>query len=105
MSKCHAIFCAYRDELEQEADEHDQLREKLATILTNTAIALKGEEPELTSWSWHDLAEVAQKLHDYAQLPDCGTCKTNKNVTVTGPEIARPGFFCNKCGRAWVQQT
>lgn len=35
------------------------LRENLATLLTRTANALKGDPPPLTSWSWHDLPDVA----------------------------------------------
>lgn len=35
------------------------LRERLAKILTETAIAIKGEEAPLTRHSWHDLAQCA----------------------------------------------
>lgn len=38
------------------------LRENLATLLTRTANGLKGNPPKLTSWSWHDLPEVAAAL-------------------------------------------
>lgn len=38
------------------------LRENLATLLTRTANALKGDPPALVSWSWHDLPEVAADL-------------------------------------------
>jgi hypothetical protein len=34
---------------------------KLSGLLTQTANAMKGPPPELTSWSWHDLPVIAQK--------------------------------------------
>lgn len=49
-------------ELETENAEYEQLSEKMATILLNTAAVLKGEPEPLTLHSWHDLAEVATKL-------------------------------------------
>lgn len=41
------------------SDECDQLRARLADLLTRTANALKGEPEPLKSHSWHDLPEVA----------------------------------------------
>lgn len=46
-------------ELEAERDDDDALRERMADILKRTAIALRGPEPPLTAWSWHDLPERA----------------------------------------------
>ena len=43
------------------------LREHLATLLTRTANALKGDPPALTSWSWHDLPAVATELRKQVQ--------------------------------------
>ncbi|MFM1991302.1 MAG: hypothetical protein RJA99_4259 [Pseudomonadota bacterium] len=37
----------------------DRLRKRMADLLTRTAISLRGEPPPLTSWSWHDLPELA----------------------------------------------
>ena len=45
--------------LHAEAAELDALRDKLAGILSRTAVALRGPEPPLTRWSWHDLPERA----------------------------------------------
>ena len=42
-----------------EIDELHDLRDRMADILSRTAIALRGPEPELTRWSWHDLPERA----------------------------------------------
>lgn len=36
-------------------------RDRLTDILSRTAIAPKGPEPELTKWSWHDLPKLAEE--------------------------------------------
>jgi hypothetical protein len=43
-----------------EIAELDALRDRLVGILSRTAIALRGPEPPLTRWSWHDLPERAE---------------------------------------------
>ena len=48
--------------LHADAEESEALRERLSALLRNTAIALRGPEPELTRWSWHDLPELATAL-------------------------------------------
>ena len=56
------VVCECLDEIERlraEAREADALREKLAGILSRTAVSLRGPEPPLTRWSWHDLPERA----------------------------------------------
>lgn len=76
---------AERDELKLDNREGANLRERLSSILTRTANALRGEPPPLVSWSWHDLPERVAKLtgllarlvtHDEAQdfregVPHC----------------------------------
>lgn len=43
-----------------DADEETAaLRERMADLLSRTAVALRGAEPPLTRWSWHDLPERA----------------------------------------------
>jgi len=42
-----------------EIDELHDLLDRMEDILRRTAIALRGPEPELTRWSWHDLPERA----------------------------------------------
>jgi len=48
-----------RDDLSAELEESDSVRNRLAALLSDTAIALKGEEAELQRHSWHDLPVVA----------------------------------------------
>lgn len=50
------------DELIAEVAEESAVREKLATLLAETAVALKGQEAALFRHSWHDLADVAGKV-------------------------------------------
>lgn len=52
------------DALEADAEESDALRARMGRLLSDTAIALNGPEPELTSWSWHDLPQKAQAAMD-----------------------------------------
>lgn len=45
--------------LTDELREGDELRERLGDLLTRTAVALRGPEPPLTRWSWHDVPDRA----------------------------------------------
>ena len=45
--------------LTEELCEGDDLRERLGDLLRRTAVALRGPEPPLTRWSWHDVPERA----------------------------------------------
>lgn len=49
------------EKLRADLKESDEIREKLANILTRTAAALKGEPPESVWHSWHDLHECAER--------------------------------------------
>lgn len=46
----------------REREDETRVREKLADLLRRTALALKGPPPELTSWGWHDLPDIAASL-------------------------------------------
>lgn len=45
--------------LTEKLREGDDLRERLGDLLRRTAVALRGPEPPLTRWSWHDVPERA----------------------------------------------
>lgn len=45
--------------LTEELREGDDLRERLGDLLRRTAVALRGPEPPLTRWSWHDVPDRA----------------------------------------------
>lgn len=53
---------AVRERIRQERDEERAVRERLSTLLNATALALKGPEPKLTKWSFHDLPELAANV-------------------------------------------
>ena len=42
-----------------EIQELQALSDRLSDLLSRTAVALRGPEPPLTRWSWHDLPERA----------------------------------------------
>lgn len=46
----------------EDQHESDLLRERMSRLLTGTANALKGDPPELTSWSWHNLPELVADM-------------------------------------------
>ena len=50
---------AENEALRADLTENEALRERMADILRRTAVALRGPEPPLTRWSWHDLPERA----------------------------------------------
>ena len=50
---------AENDTLREAKTENEALRERMAELLTGVAVALRGPEPPLTRWSWHDLPERA----------------------------------------------
>ncbi len=47
------------EELGRDLAENEALRERMAGLLTGVAVALRGPQPPLTRWSWHDLPERA----------------------------------------------
>lgn len=59
--KCSTILAlqAELERLSAELREGGELRERMGDLLRRTAVALRGPEPPLTSWSWHDLPERA----------------------------------------------
>jgi hypothetical protein len=44
----------------ERADDEAELRTRMAAILRDVAVALKGPELPDQEWSWHDLPEVAR---------------------------------------------
>lgn len=69
-----------------EYEEEVTLREKLAKLLEDTAIALKGPEPPNTLWGWDDLPAIATEQRRVMQ----------QIMQVIGPEAV-----CHCAGCAW----
>lgn len=56
-----ASLSAEITDLEVEIEEFDALLIRQGALLTETVNALKGPPPELTTWSHHDVAELARQ--------------------------------------------
>lgn len=57
-----SMLSAMASEIERlaaEVDELHALRDLLGDLLSRTAVALRGPEPPLTRWSWHDVPDRA----------------------------------------------
>ncbi len=52
------------EELESDSEGSFELVEKLSGILSKSAVALRGPEPPLTRWSFHDIPERIEKLRE-----------------------------------------
>ena len=63
-----ATLTAQRDQLLADEKESDAVRDRLAKLLSETAIALNGEEEALTRHSWHDLPVLALAAKVEAEL-------------------------------------
>lgn len=53
------VTCGAPADWQEDAEDSDRLRAKMADLLTRTVNAIRGEPPPLTRWSWHDLPERA----------------------------------------------
>jgi hypothetical protein len=49
-------------EAKEREEEGDAVCKKLSDLLARVAIALKGEPPDMTLWSFHDLPELVATL-------------------------------------------
>lgn len=103
----HAIAQGRVEELNSELDEATALIAKQATILTGVANALHGDPPPLTTWSHHDLAELAAAM--VAELEsrrgsrivnDALFAAANADVDRIGQRVARlEAAEANRAGR------
>lgn len=119
-------------ELEADAADSDRLHETMATILRNTADALKGKPDPRMLHSWHDLATWAQHLRDVAMYylaataPGATHIERENFVLALGAwralfgrdlfetalafqelekdsAVANTANTCGKCGKAWEE--
>lgn len=82
------------EELRAEVAELDALRDKLADILSRTAVALRGPEPPLTRWSWHDLPERAAAA--------IAAIEVMQKVAANLAETPAPCEVCGAAPCGWV---
>lgn len=93
-----SMLSAMASELERlaaEVDELHALRDRLGDLLSRTAVALRGPEPPLTRWGWHDVpdrAAAAIAAIDVMQRAAAAAGEERPNAQVqAGPTAARPG--------------
>ena len=79
------------EQLQADLAESDEIREKLGQLLTRTATALKGEPPEGTWHSWHDLPEKATQLAE--ALRELEGCEQRDEAM-----RAEDDAWCAECG-------
>ncbi len=57
------------DRLQEEVEDYDATLTRQGDLLTRTVNALRGNPPPLTSWSHHDIPELAaEKVSEFARL-------------------------------------
>ena len=56
-----------RDALRAELDESCAVVDKLARLLEETAIVIKGPEPDMTKWSYHDIPDGVRAIQARAE--------------------------------------
>lgn len=92
-------------------EEQDQLREKLADLLTRIAAALKGEPEPNTLHSWHNLPELARAATERAQAAEQAIREHNDGLQEACDAMAARGYCdayrargmtCTDCPREWV---
>ena len=57
--------------LHESEDEYAAINQRMSDLLTRTAIALKGDQPPLTSHDWSDLPSVAKRLRGAVTAVEC----------------------------------
>ena len=82
-------------ELESEVDEEAHIRDRMAKLLAETAVALKGPEKALHRHGWQDLPDVAAKqsaalklAKDALESCDVGDYSTGHVITPSFDAVA-----------------
>ena len=82
-------------QLEAEVAELRDLADRQADLLSRTAVAIRGPEPDLTRWSHHDLPDLAAAMR---QQRDICASAANK-IQRAAPGYPRPEGVCPECER------
>lgn len=82
-------------QVEAETEELRDLADRQAGLLSRTAIAIRGPEPDLTRWSHHDLPELAAAMRKQRDI--CASA-ANKIQWAT-PDYAHQEGVCPECGQ------
>lgn len=83
-------------QLEAEVAELRDLADRQAGLLSRTAVAIRGPEPDLTRWSHHDLPELAAAMRQQRD-----TCASAANkiqwATPDYSDTTRTEYVCPEC--------
>lgn len=80
-------------QLEAEVAELRDLADRHADLLSRTAIAIRGPEPDLTRWSHHDLPELAAAMRKQRDI--CASAVSNVQWSL--PDMSRMECVCPEC--------
>ena len=82
-------------QMEAEAEELRGLADRQAGLLSRTAVAIRGPEPDLARWSHHDLPELAAAMRKQRDI--CASA-ANKIQWAT-PDYSHQEGVCPECGQ------
>ena len=82
-------------QLEAEVAELRDLADRQAGLLSRTAVAIRGPEPDLARWSHHDLPELAAAMRKQRDI--CASA-ANKIQWAT-PDYSHQEGVCPECGQ------
>ena len=80
-------------QLEAEVAELRDLADRQAGLLSRTAIAIRGPEPDLTRWSHHDLPELAAAMRQQRDI--CAGAVSNIQWSL--PDMSGMECVCPEC--------
>lgn len=80
-------------QLEAEVAELRDLADRQAGLLSRTAIAIRGPEPDLTRWSHHDLPELAAAMRKQRDI--CASAVSNVQWSL--PDMSGMECVCPEC--------
>lgn len=90
------------ERLKAEADYSTALMNRLSDLLSRTAIALRGPEPPMTRWSFHDLPERAEAaiaaidvMHRAAMAAAGGASADRSAQVAEVMRLVGEYYFCN----------
>lgn len=85
-----ALDAYVAEKVKEETGECTALNDRLAKLLAETAVALKGEEAALTRHSWHDLPVIT-----LAKMVEISELTRHRDLAVSELETIATGFDCD----------
>ena len=95
------------DRLQEEVEEYDATLTRQGDLLTRTVNALRGNPPPLTSWSHHDIPELAaEKVAEIARLTaERDALQVGRDRDRVTGHKCEPYYSRSECGQCgWQEQ-